>query len=95
MCQVSFTNFSVYNVDEDFFLQELGRQTLPFASQVGEKNEKIRIVYSCFFSPLPLEVQRLRDFAHRVPGRSVEAKRRRCVVLDEKRKSEVEQRMSK
>ena len=32
--EVSFTNLSVYNVDEDFFLIELGRQTLPLASQV-------------------------------------------------------------
>mmetsp|Transcript_66031 Transcript_66031/g.144836 ORF Transcript_66031/g.144836 Transcript_66031/m.144836 type:complete len:423 (-) Transcript_66031:18-1286(-) len=32
--QVAFTNFSVFNVDEDFFLQEMGRQTLPFAPQV-------------------------------------------------------------
>ncbi|CAJ1396556.1 unnamed protein product [Effrenium voratum] len=32
--QVAFTNLSLFNVDEDFFLQELGRQTLPFASQV-------------------------------------------------------------
>ena len=32
--QVVFTNLSIFNVDEDFFLQEMGRQTLPLASQV-------------------------------------------------------------
>ena len=32
--QVHFTNLSIYNVDEDFFLTELGRQTLPFKHQL-------------------------------------------------------------
>eukprot|EP00441_Pelagodinium_beii_P020023 CAMPEP_0197663814 /NCGR_PEP_ID=MMETSP1338-20131121/58257_1 /TAXON_ID=43686 ORGANISM="Pelagodinium beii, Strain RCC1491" /NCGR_SAMPLE_ID=MMETSP1338 /ASSEMBLY_ACC=CAM_ASM_000754 /LENGTH=455 /DNA_ID=CAMNT_0043242319 /DNA_START=153 /DNA_END=1521 /DNA_ORIENTATION=- len=31
---VNFTALSVYNADEDFFLMEMGRQTLPFMDQV-------------------------------------------------------------
>ena len=36
--EVTFTNISVFNVDEDFFLIEMGRQTLPFRAQVERLN---------------------------------------------------------
>ena len=36
--EIYFTNLSVFNVDEDFFMVELGRQTLPFRSQVERLN---------------------------------------------------------
>ncbi|CAE7360406.1 unnamed protein product [Symbiodinium pilosum] len=36
--EIQFTNLSVFNVDEDFFMVELGRQTLPFRSQVERLN---------------------------------------------------------
>jgi hypothetical protein len=48
---VAFTNFSVFNVDEDFFLQEMGRQTLPFAPQVpiSEATELVELKQICLY----------------------------------------------
>ena len=36
--EIQFTNLSVFNVDEDFFMIEMGRQTLPFRTQVERFN---------------------------------------------------------